>query len=286
MSGAQVSPADRLIFTLVVMLILHGFVLLGVTFTVNTGEGSPAVQEITVSLMPGERPEETDFIAADDQTGSGDDVRAEPLSSPQEAEFPANRVQPVMPEPLAVLAARSEQRLPLVATSGESGWSLPAEDATVSVSEAESPLDLTQLTTADIATLRAMLEERQQQYAERPRVRTLTAVSARAALEADYILDWQQAVERIGNANYPRSARADRLSGDVRLLTRINPDGSLQEVRLLDSSGHNVLDQAAQTIIELAAPFPPFPQAMRASFDVLEVIRTLRFEVDGEVRAD
>jgi protein TonB len=38
-----------------------------------------------------------------------------------------------------------------------------------------------------------------------------------------------------------------------------------------------MLDSAAIEIIHLAAPFDPFPEAMRAEADILEIIRTWRF---------
>ena len=55
------------------------------------------------------------------------------------------------------------------------------------------------------------------------------------------------------------------------------PEGELQEVSILQSSGHSILDQAAIEIVRLAAPYQPFPEEMRAETDILEIIRTWRF---------
>ena len=49
------------------------------------------------------------------------------------------------------------------------------------------------------------------------------------------------------------------------------------EVRILDSSGYAILDDAAVRIVQLAAPFAPFPPEMRRNTDVLEIIRTWQF---------
>ncbi|MEX1058170.1 MAG: TonB family protein, partial [Natronospirillum sp.] len=135
--------------------------------------------------------------------------------------------------------------------------------------------------TMDIATLRAMLDNRRQNYANRPRVRTLTTVSTRAAPEAEYVQAWQEKVERIGNANYPQAARTQRLRGQVRLLTSINHTGELHSITLLQTSGHAVLDQAAREIVRLSSPYEAFDASMREDYDLLEIIRTFRFEVDG-----
>jgi protein TonB len=38
-----------------------------------------------------------------------------------------------------------------------------------------------------------------------------------------------------------------------------------------------VLDQAALNIVNLAAPFEPFPDELRTEADILEIVRTFRF---------
>ena len=57
----------------------------------------------------------------------------------------------------------------------------------------------------------------------------------------------------------------------------IAPDGALDEVRVLETSGHKLLDDAALRIVRLAAPYAPFPPAMKATTDILEIERTWRF---------
>ncbi len=46
---------------------------------------------------------------------------------------------------------------------------------------------------------------------------------------------------------------------------------------MLESSGEPILDQAAQRIVRLAAPYAPFSGDL-ADIDRLEIIRTWRFE--------
>ena len=68
-------------------------------------------------------------------------------------------------------------------------------------------------------------------------------------------------------------------------MVAIRPDGSLKEVELLESSGHPVLDDAALRIVKLAAPFAPFPDELRKSTDVLEIIRTWQFRRNSSLRS-
>ena len=84
-------------------------------------------------------------------------------------------------------------------------------------------------------------------------------------------------VERIGNANYP----SGNIYGDLRMLVIINWDGKLKELRILESSGHKVLDDAALRIVRIASPFQDFSVEMRKKYDQLEIIRTWKFSRTG-----
>ena len=109
------------------------------------------------------------------------------------------------------------------------------------------------------------------------RVRRIDAAAPETVTDAYYLDAWRRKVERIGQLNYPQEARQRQLYGTLRLLVSIEPDGALRDVRLLASSGHDVLDEAALGIVRLAAPFAPFPPAMQ-ELDLLEIDRTWRFQ--------
>ena len=82
---------------------------------------------------------------------------------------------------------------------------------------------------------------------------------------AAYTTSLLNKVQRVGNMNYPEEARERGITGKVRLQMRLHPDGSLARVEVLESSGSDILDAAAQQIIRLAAPFSPFPEGMQKS---------------------
>jgi protein TonB len=116
-----------------------------------------------------------------------------------------------------------------------------------------------------------------QTYAAEPRHKYITA-STREYIAASYENAWRMKVERIGNLNYPDEARRANLSGALMLDVAINADGSLNDVKIVRSSGHRVLDEGAVRIVRLAAPYAPLPQALRKDTDVLPIIRTWLFE--------
>ena len=103
-----------------------------------------------------------------------------------------------------------------------------------------------------------------------------TPVAARAELNADYLLQWQDAIERFGNAHY-RGLALRYGDGDVRLKVSVYSDGSLRMVGLLQSSGSAALDRAAIDIVEKLAPFAPFPEALARETQQLDIIRTWQF---------
>jgi TonB family protein len=56
---------------------------------------------------------------------------------------------------------------------------------------------------------------------------------------------------------YPEAARRDGLQGTVSLRFRIAPDGSVEAMEILRSSGSRILDEASMQTIQRAAPYPP-----------------------------
>ena len=103
-----------------------------------------------------------------------------------------------------------------------------------------------------------------------------TPMAARAALDADYLLQWQTDIERFGNAYY-RGLALRHGGGDVRLKVSVRSDGSVQQIDLLESSGSGALDRAAVDTVEKLAPFAPFPQALARETQQLDIIRTWQF---------
>jgi len=60
-------------------------------------------------------------------------------------------------------------------------------------------------------------------------------------------------------AYYPQQAKNAGWEGRVRLNLNISANGDLKGIKLVQSSGYKVLDDAAYAIAEKQAPYPPFP---------------------------
>ena len=122
----------------------------------------------------------------------------------------------------------------------------------------------------------AELREIRQLTAQKPRERYITA-NTREYIFASYENSWRQKVERIGNLNYPEEARQKNVSGTLILDVAIKPDGSLAGVKVIRSSGSQLLDDGAKYIVEISAPFAPFTPEIRKQVDILHITRSWQF---------
>ncbi|WP_220802050.1 energy transducer TonB [Pseudomonas sp. NCCP-436] len=280
-SSATVRPADRLGFTLFLAAAVHVALILGVGFTLEPPPEISKTLEITLSTFNSEKtPEKADFLAQDNQQGSGSLEHAAAPKTTEQATFQNNEVRKVSPPATPQQpATRQEAPKAAVATRTPQPQKAPAKHEQVKATPQTRPapvFDAAQLS-AEIASLEAELAQEVQAYAKRPKIHRLSAASTMRDKGAWYKDEWRKKVERIGNLNYPDEARRQRIYGSLRLLVSINRDGSLYEVQVLESSGQPVLDQAALRIVRLAAPYAPFTGDL-ADIDRLEIIRTWRFE--------
>jgi protein TonB len=126
-----------------------------------------------------------------------------------------------------------------------------------------------------LARMQAQINRRIEEYNQRPR-KEFVGARAREYRFAQYVEGWRMKVERLGNVNYPEDARG-RLYGSLVLTVSIKTDGTLEAVEINRSSGHQVLDRAAERIVRMAAPYSAFPPDIRKDTDVMVITRTWTF---------
>ncbi|EIK54901.1 TonB domain-containing protein [Stutzerimonas stutzeri TS44] len=276
----RVRPADRLGFTLFLAAVLHIALILGLGFSLAEPQQISKTLEITLSTFKSEeKPREADFLAQDNQQGSGTlEHKAAPKTNVQ-APFQDTEVRKVSPPPSRPQATRQEAPKAAVATRSPQPDKTPTKQQRQPQPkpQAAPAFDSAQLS-AEIASLEAELAQDVERYAKRPRVSRQNSAATMRDISAWYRDEWRKKVERIGNLNYPDEARRQRIYGSLRMLVTINRDGTVQELRVLESSGQPVLDEAALRIVRLAAPFAPFSGELGQKFDQVEIIRTWRFE--------
>jgi protein TonB len=271
---------DHLGFFIFVAFALHLMFILGVSFVGGASDYHAPQLEVTLAQYQSrEAPEDARFIAQSNQAGSGTLAERAELTTRRQADFSDNRIRELGGAPLVTQIQPRPRKDTIVSTINDGPRQVvqdPVDEEPEPVFSAAVDPEIRKLSQS-IASLEARLDEQQQAYAERPRVKRLTALSARAAADAAYLHNWRTRVEAVGNQHYPDASRQYGIYGDLRLLVAIRQDGTIDNIEVLSSSGHAVLDEAAIRIVRMAAPFEPFPAELRETTDMLEIIRTWKF---------
>lgn len=274
MNGASMHPvapppsADRLAVALFIALTLHAIIILGISFSAEDRDPDSDLptMEITIVQTPSKPVEEADYLAAASQEGAGNTT--EKVRPQQESHAssppPPSQSEPPQPVQRQLLSTREAQQAaprPVERTQPE-----------------PRPVSAAELVdrSMEMLSLNREINQSLQAYAQRPREKFISA-RTREFKYANYMNDWVSKVERVGELNYPDEARRRGLSGSLLVEVTLSADGHVRGVTILRPSGHKLLDDAAVRIVELAAPYAPFPKRIRQETDVLHITRTWEF---------
>ncbi len=283
MSTTAIDPviaANRqpLLSTLLIALLLHALFIFGISFAPPEQEelAPPTLDVVLVQHKSKRPPEEADYLSRDNSDGSGnveervaaEMPRADPAARQQES-------TPVPPVTRAPPAPPVQPRQRVTTTRAPIKVEEKPADTVESRQAPPSSASLIDLS-LQMARLEAGLDEDRRAYSKSKRQKFIDA-STREHLYAAYMASWVSKVERFGNINYPNEARRRGLSGSLILDVALRPDGTIAEITLLRSSGIASLDQAAISIVRLAAPYARFPRSMREQVDLLHITKTWQF---------
>lgn len=275
-------PGDRLGITLLVAASVHAFIILGITFKPfernkpDYHQQSLEVMVVKQPVKPPEEEEKPDFLAQSSQQGSGE--TREPVK-PSLEQAPA--ALPVQTQPAVQQPEARPQQLTTQISPVQTETIQPHEAPT----QQPSANQLLASKNTEIARLSAELERKTLAYAKMPKRKAISA-STKEYKYAAYLDAWRRKVERIGNLNYPDQARRDQLYGNLVLHVAVKADGSVERIRVLHSSGHKILDDAAMRIVRMSAPFSPFPAEIRKETDILDITRTWQFLRSGKLGSE
>jgi protein TonB len=270
----------------VVAVAVHALIILGISFDISREKPPAPERTLDVTLVqPKTEPkpvDKPDFLAQQSQEGGGEETikerRTSPLGNPQATPNPkpalemersgseTPRVEEARPEVLTTQKAKRAER------------TTPPKP----VVQAKPKTKLSQLlasTQLEIDRLTAELD-RHTLSASRQNRRKAVNASTQEYKYASYLESWRSKVEKIGNLNYPDEAKRRKLYGNLLMHVAVRADGSVERIRVVRSSGHKLLDDAAVRIVRLSAPFAPFPPEIRKEVDVLDITRTWQF-LDG-----
>jgi protein TonB len=265
--GDSLSPRSRFGYALAAAAAGHALVILGLAFEAPSLQSSPATPALEVVLategLEAPPDEEAEYFGLEDRRGDGntrEQVRAvmpEPWSEPSPGDDIAG-TDDEEPSPQSGSVERD-----LVATRRNEEQKV-TQDLMPEQPERVAAAARRTLTLAPVATSRD------------PRERFLS-VNTRQTLFAEYLVDWKNKVERVGTLNFPDAARRLSSEGGPVLEVALRSDGSVANIRIVQTSGDGSLDAAAVRILRLASPFDPFPRELRDRYRILRFAYEWRF---------
>lgn len=273
----QTGYRDRvLLFSTVVAVALHAGFIFGLSFE-DRASPTAAVQEVTTVLTENlQKNEKADFIANASQEGGGESDEKLRFENNTLSPLEADTVNPT-DDIMTQQQKKREQHYQESYLRTTLSWDKVNKENDNKKDDESAELEAKeQRIREQIATLETKISTNRQLLAKKSAVQTVSSNSTTTGEAAKYIENFRQQAYRIGNQQYPQEARAKGLKGDVRLLVVIEPNGKIKALKVLESSGSKILDEAAKESVRKAAPFGAFSKDMK---DILElrIIRTWRF---------
>lgn len=271
-------PSRDLTMPIAVMIAIavHALLIFGLSFGIND-DPAAMVQDVAKVLSDNMTPnKEARYIANASQVGGGEvrqQLRQQSMQISPMADAKMQDTQDVLNLQRQVrqqLPQQSYLRTTLSWRKAIADSDNDSEQAINDVVAQEARLR------KQIATLEAQLSQRQQALATKSKVVTVAGNSTTKGEAVDYIEQFREHVEQVGNQHYPPQALAKNITGEVRLMVIINPSGNVKAIRLLESSGSAILDEAAKQSVRKAAPFGKFTEDMKDIAE-LRLIRTYRY---------
>ncbi|MDT8403136.1 energy transducer TonB [Sulfuriflexus sp.] len=279
-----ITAFDRFGLTLFFAVVIHALIILGITFSSESLNKPEHIQtmEITLVQSRSEKPvEDAQFLAQANQQGSGNTPDIEKPVAPrrQEVATPHKNTGTAPESSPAVTPREQTPQTQQQAVMTADAATKPVPDRPQSASQQNKTPSASQMISHALQIASASAEYEQQKLANKKQKRSKFITASTTEYNyAAYQDAWRLKVERIGRINYPEEATRRRLTGKLILTVVLRADGSIQDISLVQSSGNRILDDAAQQIVRLAAPYAPFPDNIRAETDLLHITRTWIFQ--------
>ncbi|HEU5136996.1 MAG TPA: TonB family protein [Steroidobacteraceae bacterium] len=270
---------DRLTTTVFMAALVHGVIIVGVTFggVKHAPTGAPGLEVLIVSedVPEARRNEDATYLAQRTQLGSGTtepgEVTRAPRASAEHAARNGRNDGKVLADDAGALLATADSRS-LTTTASQPEilyFAPPASDTQMT----EIPVQTDGNSDRD----KLGIDDEEEQKVRGPQRDELWVTpDTRQALVAPYLVSWRLKVERLGTMNFPQAAWRAPGTRNPDVEVSILADGTLESATIVRSSGSAKLDQAVVDILKLASPFDPFPK------ELAEKHRVLRFKYGWE----
>ena len=263
---------DRLPPMLFLAALVHGILIIGVTFNAVLGDDfTEAISlEVTIIADPEKSLAEVDqaeYLAQASQRGDGNTTETTRASAPAQSNVPIDNLGADDGNSLAEAVLQTESADQVISTRSEQDIKLadsprndPAPNAATAIA-LESGLEVTLPLPQDRDATLLIKDENPRQL--------VTSVDTKESKIAGYLDRWKRKIETVGVKYFPEKGITQGMTGSPTLQVTINASGQLDAATIRQSSGSRILDQAALNILRRASPFDPFPEAIRVDYDQL-----------------
>ncbi len=268
---ATVVP-DRLPAMLFLAALIHGILIIGITFNPYAVDQFANVISLEVTIVADpdqqiDRPDEAEYLAQASQLGGGNTSRDVRPSAPLESassidnrgEDDGKSLRESQQHELSadqVLTTQDDQDFQVADALRDQ-----PQDANATAIALESGSNQTLPLPRDAAATLLIHDDDPRQL--------IISADTRESTIAAYLDNWKRRIEAVGDEYFPELGELDNLTGSPTLEVSIDATGQLYEVIIRKSSGSRVLDQAALDILRRASPFDPFPAEISADYDRL-----------------
>ena len=278
---------DRLPPMLFLAALIHGILIIGITFNAVLGSeaSDPISLEVTIVADPDQRidrPDKAEYLAQASQQGGGNTQEQVRPSAPLQSEAPIDNIGEETGSSLTDSTMLEDTADKVVTTRAEQDRSIVDRPR-----DNPSPDDASAifLESGVAQTLPLPNEDKANLLIHDQNLRQLvTSVDTRESNIAGYLQRWKTKIENIGEKYFPEKGAMQGITGSPTLEVTISASGQLAEVIVRNSSGSKIVDQAALNILRRAAPFDPFPEEIRVDYDTLRFAYKWQFSDIGVSR--
>ncbi len=263
---------DRLPAMLFLAALVHGVLIIGITFNAELATEFANVISLEVTIVADadqhiDRPDNAAYLAQASQTGGGNTTEQVRPAAPLQSAMPVDNDGQV--DGSALLDAKAHER-----SADEVLVARDSADRQITVDPRSEPQPESSTAIAMEAGSEVTLPLPQEDDAtmlirdDEPRQLIISA-DTRESVIAVYLDNWKRRIEAVGEVYLPQLGELDDISGSPTLMVAIDMSGDLTEAVIRKSSGSTVLDLAALDILNRASPFDPFPPEVAAEYDIV-----------------
>lgn len=266
------SVPDRLPAMLFLAALVHGILIIGITFNPELENQFASAISLEVTIVADtnqqiDRPDAAAYLAQASQEGGGNTTeQVRPTAPLQSAVLIDNGGQD---DGTSVLDAKEHVRSAdeLLATSDSTDRQVdidPRSDPRLETSMAiimEAGSEVTLPLPQDDQATMLISDDKLRQL--------IVSADTRESVIAAYLDNWKRRIEAVGESYIPQLVELDDITGSPTLMVAIDASGELTEAVIRKSSSSTILDLAALDILQRASPFDPLPAEVTAEYDIV-----------------